>query len=161
MKPRLCHRVDCSNQTSGRAVYCSAKCSAVVRNRRYYRTIKGRLKKQELARGYFQRHKQKLYDKRAARLAELFRAEMAAEMRCHNIREQDVDVVLPILVARTAPGVMRNVRFHHDFHPQQFRDWHGKVRWQVDWADGKLKRYWVRGPYREELAGARISATMG
>jgi hypothetical protein len=131
-------------------LYCSDKCSARARNRRYYRTIKGRRKKQELARGYFQRHKQELYDKKAARLDQMFREELATDMGMENIPSCQPDLI-PLVEGKLAPAAMRRVRFWHDFHPQQFRDWHGKVRWQIDWEDGKLKPYWIRGIHREEL----------
>jgi hypothetical protein len=64
---RLCRRVDCRNSVNGKAAYCSRRCSAWVRNHRYYGTLNGRLHKRAAARRYFQRHHQELYDRRAAR----------------------------------------------------------------------------------------------
>jgi len=144
-----CARKDCPNAGAENSKYCSKRCSAVVRNRRYYRTINGRAKKRTAASRYFQRHKQELYDKKAARFGQMFREEVAADMRMENIPSYQPDLG-PLVEAKLAPAAMRRVRFWHDFHPRMFCDWHGKVRWQVDW-DGKLKPYWIRGLDRTEI----------
>ena len=64
---RLCKQVDCQNSVTGRALYCSRRCSAWVRNRRYYGSLNGRSHKRAAARRYFQRRRQELYDRRAKR----------------------------------------------------------------------------------------------
>lgn len=146
-----CARKDCRNPAPPRHLYCSRTCSAVVRNRRYYRTLNGRTKKRQAASRYFQRHKQELYDKKAQRFARIFEESMSMEMRCHRIDPHDADILVPLVVRREAPAIKRSIRRNHDFHPQTFHDWHGKIRWQIDWTDGVLKPYWIRGFDRTEL----------
>src|SRR5689334_14852039 len=114
---KTCTNPDCRLRfpTKNRAkLYCSDRCSALTRNRRYYRTIKGRQKKQELARGYFQRHKQGLYEKKADRLNRLFREEMASSLRAENFAFPDPELV-NIVAGKLAPSAMRRIRFWHDF----------------------------------------------
>jgi hypothetical protein len=126
-------------------------CSAVVRNRRYYRTVNGRTKKRQAASRYFQKYRLELYAKKAQRFARWFEESMTAEMRCHRIDPHDADILTSLVVRKEAPAIIRSIRRNHDFHPAQFHDWGGKMRWLVDWADGKLKPYWVKGIYQTEL----------
>lgn len=66
---RLCTRFGCENPITGRTrLYCSKACSAATRNRRYYLTLQGRLKKRAGASRYFQNHHEELYEKRRARM---------------------------------------------------------------------------------------------
>ena len=158
----ICARKDCLNPVAGRKTYCSRACSAKVRNTRYYRTIKGRKKKRELAQWYFQRHRQELYDKKADRLSGLFREELASRLRAENFAGYDPELV-NIVAGKLAPHAMGTVRFWHDYHPRMGMDWHGRLRWEIDWTDGQLKPYWIRGPYYEELqltAGAISSLSI-
>jgi hypothetical protein len=149
VKHKPCANPPCSRPAVNK--YCSKKCSAAVRNRRYYRTFKGRQNKQAAASRYFQRHKQQLYEKRAIRMqqyaGDLIHNEIRRELSLY--RPKDSFVIGRIEQKATQTSKRLN-RFLHDYHPKDFGDWRGTYRWMMD-RDGQTKPYFVRGPYREEV----------
>jgi hypothetical protein len=132
---RLCHRIDCPNQVVGRRFYCSKACSALTRNRRYYNTFAGRSRKRAAASRYFQRHRDEIYAKKAARfkryVQEILSGDPAAlEAAAFNALMTPCgpsmdQATLELLGARDL------ARVQHDWHWQQQGDSPlGRVYWK-------------------------------
>jgi len=121
---RLCQNINCQNPVSGRRRYCSARCSARVRNRRYYNTLRGQEAKARGARKYFQNHREELYEKRARRFesyVQRYLGEALTDGRdflslSHPNCPDPTFANLVMLEAR------RLARIRHDWHPRQQGD---------------------------------------
>ena len=103
-------------------IYCSRKCSAAVRNHRYYLTWEGRLKKRAAASRYFQQHRLEIYERRRSRMAryveEILASREATAEDGHLLSmRQDIDDSTARLV-----HAKHLVRVRHDWHPRQLGD---------------------------------------
>jgi hypothetical protein len=132
-----CHRADCRNRAKGRSKYCSKTCSAITRNRRYYRTFNGRWKKHEWQSRYFQKHKHELYAKKNARLHRAFLGYLEQEIT-HQTPAKDPEVQR-MQYGRSVERAKFLSRFFHDFHPSVAYGPRGRMKWIFDLRTGRLR----------------------
>ncbi len=131
--------------------YCSSKCSAAVRNRKYYRTLKGRQNKRNAASRYFQAHKQDLYDKRARRMWNYAHGLISKQVETElSLYKPDDPFIVGCIEREAVRDGKRLSRFLYDYHPKDFGDWRGYYRWLLDF-DGQMKPFFVRGIHREQV----------
>jgi len=133
----------CSKQFTrrhGNQRYCSSACSAYVRNRRYYATVRGRAKKREGQSRYFSRYPWKQYENKAARMARWVEARWEAFVP--NMRDGSPPTEEQRLWAWEA--AVSNARWQIDFHPTYLDGPRGRDV-SLKCADGRLRFYTTAG----------------
>lgn len=145
----LCTRIGCQNPITGKhQLYCSKACSSATRNRRYYLTLQGRLKKRAGASRYFQNHREKLYEKRRARMGGYIVREMEQiEARAAEIRNETApgcpfspQAFAEMLITTAESKARLKVALQHDYHPSRFGMWVGRDVWCFDEDEKPFKK---------------------
>lgn len=116
-----CANPVCAERVHFPKKYCSRRCSAHVRNRRYYLTERGRLKKRAGQSRYFQKHRAELYAKKAARFQRYERETVARLTAGFD----------------AGPALLSDERFRRISDPESIaREAHYDVRVKHDWHGG-------------------------
>lgn len=143
-------------------LYCSRKCSAHVRNRRYYCTANGRDHKRVAASRYFQAHTNELYDRKAARFQRYYQEETEQQEReiqeWEKIAAEHPECKFgdPML-----PSIGAAVREQHDWHPSSNPTDGCMGRWLWLPEDGELVQRLVRGNDTDYRCGFKVNEIGG
>lgn len=143
-------------------LYCSRKCSAHVRNRRYYCTPSGRDHKRVAASQYFQTYKHELYERKAARFQQHCEREQQRrdkELQQFGFSDEDLlqmSEAQRIKFSSSMRATGSDVRALHDYHPAaEGSGYMGRWLWLLE--DGELVQRLVRGNDTDYRCGFRVN----